>query len=199
MDNIHVRGILKIKNSLLIVSFSILLGGWTLVTNLVLEQPRGTDWSLTEDYRQIENYTRNNLVLSTYGLRTLGTKLSFKQIRFFCHKKIPGRTFDIATTTNSSGNQLVQYFTAQTNIFPETCGSYYRLSDDNSKLANQCARCGLQSSKYFVGKWHHDGRVIANRLVDHTAFCYWKDCSCENEFEESVNETHQDMPYENNV
>ena len=127
------------------------------------------DWSLTDNYQQIEEYKNNKLVLSAYGLRALGTKLPFKQLRFFCHKTIPGRTFDIATTTNSSGNHVVQYFTAKTSIFPESCGSYYRLSDDNSKLATQCARWGLQS-KYFVGKWHHEGRAIANRLVDHTAF-----------------------------
>ena len=127
------------------------------------------DWSLTDDYRQIEEYKTNKLALSTDGLRTLGTKLSFKQLRFFCHKRIPGRTFDIATTTNSSGNHVVQYFTAQTNIFPESCGSYYRLSDDNSKLATQCARWGFQSN-YFVGKWHHEHGAIANRLVDHAAF-----------------------------
>ena len=127
------------------------------------------DWSLTDNYQQIEEYKNNKLVLSAYGLRALGTKLPFKQLRFFCHKTIPGRTFDIATTTNSSGNHVVQYFTAQTNIFPESCGSYYRLSDDNSKLATQCARWGFQS-KYFVGKWHHERRAIANRLVDHTAF-----------------------------
>ena len=128
------------------------------------------NWSLTNNYQQIEEYKNNKLVvLSAYGLRALGTKLPFKQLRFLCHKKIPGRTFDIATTTDSSGNQVVQYFTAQTSIFPESCGSYYRLSDDNSKLATQCARWGFQS-KFFVGKWHHEHRAIANRLVDHTAF-----------------------------
>ena len=129
------------------------------------------DFSLTDDYRQIKKYEKNKLALTTYGLRTLGTKLSFKQLRFFCHKKIPGRTFDIATTTNSSGNHVVQYFTAQTDILPELCGSYYRLPKDNSTLASQCVRWGFQSTKYFVGKWHNDLRpIVANRLLDHAAF-----------------------------
>ena len=157
------------KKSLLIISFSNLLGGWTLITNLVLEQSEGLDWSLTKKYRQIKEYKTNKLALSTDGLHTLGTKMSFEQLRFFCHKKIPGRTFDIATTTNSSGNQVVQYFTAQTNDLPESCGSYYRLSDDNSTLAGQCARWGYQSKKEFVGKWHSD-LSSENRLLDHAAF-----------------------------
>ena len=157
------------KKSLLIISFSNLLGGWTLITNLVLEKSEGMDWSLTKKYRQIKEYKTNKLALSTDGLHTLGTKMSFEQLRFFCHKKIPGRTFDIATTTNSSGNQVVQYFTAQTNDLPESCGSYYRLSDDNSKLAGQCARWGYQNSTKFVGKWHSDASS-KNRLLDHAAF-----------------------------
>ena len=160
------------KKSLLIISFSNLLGGWTLITNLVLEQSEGMDWSLTKKYRQIKEYKTNKLALSTDGLHTLGTEMSFEQLRFFCHKKIPGRTFDIATTTNSSGNQVVQYFTAQTNDLPESCGSYYRLSDDNSTLAGQCARWGYQNRKKFVGKWHSDGGPASseNRLLDHAAF-----------------------------
>ena len=160
------------KKSLLIISFSNLLGGWTLITNLVLEQSEGMDWSLTKKYRQIKEYKTNKLALSTDGLHTLGTKMYFEQLRFFCHKKIPGRTFDIATTTNSSGYQVVQYFTAQTNDLPESCGSYYRLSDDNSTLAGQCARWGYQSSTKFVGKWHYDAGPASseNRLLDHAAF-----------------------------
>ena len=160
------------KKSLLIISFSNLLGGWTLITNLVLEKSEGMDWSLTKKYRQIKEYKTNKLALSTDGLHTLGTKMSFEQLRFFCHKKIPGRTFDIATRTNSSGNQVVQYFTAQTNDLPESCGSYYRLSHDNSTLAGQCARWGYQSGNNFVGKWNsdYDQSSPENRLLDHAAF-----------------------------
>ena len=132
------------------------------------------DWSLTSDYRQIEEYKKNKLALSTYGLHTLGTKLSFKQLRFFCHKKIPGRTFDIATTTNSSGNHVVQYFTAQTDTNPESCGSYYRLYDDNSTLAGECARWGRRLSKYYVGIWHNDVRPINDRLLNHAAYIGYK-------------------------
>jgi hypothetical protein len=95
--------------------------------------------------------------------------MSFKQLRFFCRKKIPGRSFDIATEKNNLGHHVVQYFTAQTNTFPKSCGSYYRLSDDNSILASQCSQWGYQS-KYFVGKWHHAGFASNNRLFNHLAF-----------------------------
>ena len=124
------------------------------------------DWSLTDNYREIEKYKTNKLVLSTNGLRTLREKLSFKQLRFFCHKKIPGRTFDIATTTNSSGQNVTKYFTAETDDRPKSCGSYYPLFDDNSTLAGQCARWGHQSAQ-----WGPESRPDSNNsLMDHAAF-----------------------------
>ena len=129
------------------------------------------NWSLTNDFRQIEEYKENKLALSTDGFRALGTKLSFKQLRFLCHKKIPGPTFDIATMTNSSGRQVIQYFANENQtIFPESCGSYYRLSDDNSKIASRCKEWGYESSKFGVGKWHHDDMPTNNRLLKVPAF-----------------------------
>ena len=136
---------------------------------MVLEQPRGTDWSLTEESTNRKLYSKQSRALNIRASYPRN-KIIFQANQIFLSQEDARTTLDIATTTNSSGNQVVQYFTAQTNIFPETCGSYYRLSDNNSKLANQWARWGLQSSKYFVGKWQHDGRVIANRLVGHAAF-----------------------------
>ena len=62
------------KKSLLSISFSNLLGGWTLITNLVLEKSEGMDWSLTKKYRQIKEYKTNKLALSTDGLHTLEQK-----------------------------------------------------------------------------------------------------------------------------
>ena len=141
---------------------------------MVLEQSRRMDWSLTTNYRQIEEYKMNKLALSTLALRDLGKQLSFTQLRFFCHKKVPGRIFDIATSTNSSGKQVVQYFTAQTNTLPESCGSYYRLDDDNSTIARKCAEWGYKSSKYNVGKWHHDDMPVTDRLFNHVAFVAYK-------------------------
>jgi hypothetical protein len=149
--------------------FVILAGGWTLISSLVLQQSEGLEWSLTNDYRQISGNS-NNLGLSTDALRSLGERMPFKQLRFFCHKKIPGRTFDIATKLNNLGHHVVQYFTAQTNTFPDSCDSYYLLSDDNSITAKECANWGNMDGKYSVGKWHHGGHSPSHRLFDHMAF-----------------------------
>ena len=146
------------------------LGGWTMVSNLVLYQSKGMDWSLANDYQQISEYKNQKLAISSIALRYLESKMSFNQLRFFCHKKIPGRVFDIATKINSLGEQVIKYFTAQTNTFPKSCGSYYRLPDDNSKLARQCSKWGRESEKYFVGQWHHDGFLVKDRLFNHPAF-----------------------------
>jgi hypothetical protein len=151
-------------------NFFYLVGGWTLISNIVLKQSRGIDWSLANDHRQISEYNNKKLGLSTHALRALGTKMSFKQLRFFCRKKIPGRSFDIATKINSLGHHVVQYFTAQTSTLPISCGSYYRLSDDNSILASQCSKWGYSQSRYYVGKWHHAGRQSNDRLFDLSAF-----------------------------
>ncbi|XP_028416056.1 uncharacterized protein LOC114539640 isoform X1 [Dendronephthya gigantea] len=146
-------------------------GGWTLVNNLVQNGSKEMDWFLANDYRRISEYKNKNLALSTYALRDLRSKMSFNQIRFFCRKKIPGRVLDIATKTNSLGQQVIKYFTAQTNTFPKSCGSYYRLPDDNSILASQCSRWGRESNNtYFVGKWGIDGSQVKARLFNHPAF-----------------------------
>ena len=122
---------------------------------------------MTNDYRQIVKYSNNKLGLSTDALRALKEKMLFKQLRFFCHKKIHGRTFDIATKINSLGHRVVQYFTAQTNTFPDSCGSYYALPDDNSITARECAKWGYIAGKYAVGKWHHEGFSSSDRLFNH--------------------------------
>ena len=129
------------------------------------------DWSLANDYRQISEHENQKFGLSTEALRHLGSKMLFNQLRFFCRKMIPGRVIDIATNkSNSLGQQVIKYFTAQTNTFPQSCGSYYRLPDDNSILASQCSQWGYQSGKYLVGKWHHAGYPIKDRLFNHMAF-----------------------------
>ena len=134
------------------------------------------NWHLTDDYEEIDEYKTNKLALSTRGFRALGTKMSFSQIRFFCRKRIPGRTFDVATTTNSLGKKVIQYFEAQTNTMPNSCGSYYRLPDDNSIMASRCTQWGYSTSrrKYYVGLWHHGGYPSNDRLLNHAAFIGFK-------------------------
>lgn len=127
------------------------------------------NWPLTNDYQKIDEYKKNKLALSSKGLDALGAKMSFNQLRFFCHKGIPGRTFDIATTTNGLGKKVIEYLKAQTNKFPKSCGSYYRLSNDNSLMGGRCARWGYES-RYFLGQWHHTGMPSNDRLFNHPIF-----------------------------
>ena len=129
------------------------------------------DWSLANDYQQISEYENQKLALSTNALRDLESKMSFNQLRCFCRKKIPGRVFDIASNkSNSLGQQVIKYFTAQTNILPKSCGSYYRLPDDNSTLAGQCSGWGHESKNFSVGKQSIDNSAVKDRLFNHAAF-----------------------------
>ena len=50
---------------------------------------------------------------------------------------------------------------------PDSCGSYIKLWDDNSNLANLCADWGYENGNYDVGKWGHEGM---RELYDHPAF-----------------------------
>ena len=133
------------------------------------------DWSLENDYQKISEYKTKKLALSTDALRDLRSKMSVNQIRFHCHKKIPGQVFDIATNkTNKLGQEVIKYFTAQTNIRPESCESYYRLPDDNSTLASNCSQWARESKTKDVGKWHGDGAPVEDRLFNHVAFILHK-------------------------
>ena len=108
-------------------------------------------------------------------MKELRTLLNFTQLRFHCKKQNPGRTFHIATVKNSSGEAVVQYFSGQTDVLPDACGSFYKMNDDNSKLANKCQRWGREGS-YLVGKWGHEtGGGLGSdqnetRLFNHAIF-----------------------------
>ena len=83
-------------------------------------------------------------------MKELWTHLSFTQLRFHCSKQ-QGRTFHVTTVTNSTGEAVVQYFSGQTNVQPDACGSFVRMENDNSGLAGACD----QWDGY--GKWGYGG------------------------------------------
>ena len=121
--------------------------------------------SLQTSYRKIDSYRSNNLVLANDGINDLRKHLPFTQMRFYCSKP-QGRTFHVATVTNSSREAVIQYFTGQTETKPASCGSFKRLEGDNSYLSGQCAKWGLENDNYFVGKWGFQG---ARELYNHPA------------------------------
>ena len=111
-------------------------------------------------------------------MNELRTYLNFTQVRFHCRKK-GGRTFHIATALNSKGEAAVQYFSNQTDDMPVSCGSYWRMNDDNSELATACNRWGKENDNHYVGKWGiqrgsyiHQLGLPENRLFDHAAYVF---------------------------
>ena len=130
--------------------------------------PLSVHWS----YRAISRYHSNNIFLTTYAMRELRSHLSFTQLRFHCSKQ-QGRTFHVTTAANSSGEAVVKYFSGQTDVQPESCGSFVRMEDDNSKLAKICHQWGVEGEvKHNVSKWSSSHRY-ENRLYYHTVIVWY--------------------------
>ena len=118
------------------------------------------------DYReQLQNYNSNDHVLTMEGFGKLREDTGFKQMRFYCHKKIPGKVFHVATETNSLGEAVIQYFTGKSITPPHACDSFSAFPDDNSTLSRNCAAWGIMKT---YGSWGKNQTFIlnmCNRLV----------------------------------
>ena len=117
-------------------------------------------------YRGISS---DQMVLTKDAMAELRTNLSFTELRFHCNKK-NGRTFHVTTAANSSGKAVVQYLSGQTDVQPNSCGSFVRMENDTSKLGGACERWGRENGVYEVGKWGEG--LDQDRLYDHTAFVF---------------------------
>ena len=113
-------------------------------------------------------------------MKELRALINFTQLRFHCKKEGFRRTFHIATVKNSSGEAVVRYFSGQTDVLPHACHSFYKMSDDDSNLANNCQKWGKDNGRYFVGKWGHEmdaalgSYLNETRLFNHAAFVFNK-------------------------
>jgi len=87
-------------------------------------------------------------------MNELTTHMPFTQLRFHCSKQ-QGRTFHVTTVANSTGEAVVQYFSGQTDVQPDACGSFARVENDNSVLAGVCDEWGFDGASYYIGKWGH--------------------------------------------
>ena len=85
-------------------------------------------------------------------MKELWTHLSFTQLRFHCSKQ-QGRTFHVTTVANSSGEAVVQFFSGQTDVLPDACGSFVRMENDNSHASKVCEDWGVEKGVKNVGKW----------------------------------------------
>ncbi|XP_020606189.1 adhesion G protein-coupled receptor L1-like [Orbicella faveolata] len=142
-------------------------GGWLLVSNAVIDSSFSTpQLSLETTYRGIGNYHNSKTFLTKSAMTDLRSHLSFTQLRFHCSKQ--GRTFHVTTVANSTGEAVVQYFSGQTDVQPDACGSFVRMDNDNSRLAGVCDQWGSDGER-FPGKW---GILTADedRLSNNAAF-----------------------------
>ncbi|KAJ7382418.1 hypothetical protein OS493_035067, partial [Desmophyllum pertusum] len=90
-----------------------------------------------DSYREmLPNYNSNNQFLLRNGFNQLKNDMGFTQIRFYCFKNETGRVFHIMTNKNTTRADVVKYFT-ESDTMPRACGSFTRLPDDNSSLAQK--------------------------------------------------------------
>jgi len=80
----------------------------------------------------------------------------------------------VTTVTNSSGEAVVQYFSGQTDVQPDACGSFARMDDDDSLMAGLCHEWGAdnwyaQHTAFKIGKWGPP-TYQGQRSTDHAAF-----------------------------
>ena len=103
------------------------------------------------------------MILTKTAINELRTHLSFTQLRFHCSKN-NGRTFHVTTAANITGEAIVQYFSGQTDVQPASCGSYFRMENDNPRLAGVCQKWGWGAS------WGEG--FDQERLYSHPAWIY---------------------------
>ena len=114
----------------------------------------------SDSYREIlPKYNSNKQYLKRNGFNQLKIDMGFTQIRFYCFKKERGRVFHIMTNKNVSGADVVTFFT-NSDTMPEVCGSFTRLPDDNSTLANDCGNWGYPDTN----RWGHYQNINNKRL-----------------------------------
>ncbi|KAK3704677.1 hypothetical protein QZH41_002543 [Actinostola sp. cb2023] len=155
-------------------------GGWTIVKRTVLQSTTLPNHLVYRTYDVIcafDKYDQNVVPIGAAMLDILN-KMGFHQIHFYCHKKSVGRVVSIMTKNNTAGQQVVRYFTddafAKT-TFPDACGSFDRLPEDTSILAQNCAKWGKDSAgKVQVNKWgrypgNGGGRLVSYPIVIETS------------------------------
>ena len=123
--------------------------------------------SVETSYKGISNYHNTQTFLTKSAMNELWSHSPFTQLRFHCSKQ-HGRTFHVTTVANSTGEAVVKYFSGQTDVQPDACGSFIRMENDNSRLAGVCRKWGYNGVSYKVGKW--GSALDQERLYNHVAF-----------------------------
>ncbi|KAK3737280.1 hypothetical protein QZH41_019807 [Actinostola sp. cb2023] len=151
-------------------------GGWTIVKRKILQNATLPSGQLYYTYDVISAFSKydQNVVPTGKAMLDILNKMGFHQIHFYCHKKSVGRVVSIMTKNNTAGQQVVRYFTDDAfalTTFPDVCGSFDRLPEDTSILAQNCDKWGKDSAgKVQVNKWGHypsngEGRLVSYPIV----------------------------------
>ena len=149
-----------------VLIFVFILGGWLLISSIVFDTAAPNQMTVVPSYRGINT---SQMVLTRGAVNELRSHLGFTQIRFHCSRH-PGHIFHVATAANSTGEAVVQYFSGQTDVQPDACGSFVRMDNDNSIMSRQCHQWGWENGTYKVGKWGHSRDQ--DRLYIYPAFVY---------------------------
>ena len=152
------------------------VGGWLLVMNVVIGSSPLSQLFFVTSYGDISGFHSNKMVITKSAMKELRTHLPYTKLRFHCSKQ-KGRTFHVTTAANSTGNAVVQFFSGQTDALPDSCGSFVRMADDNSRLASMCHDWGFENGMAKVGKWSMKASTgwAAGRdgkLDDHACFVF---------------------------
>ncbi|KAK3741479.1 hypothetical protein QZH41_002694 [Actinostola sp. cb2023] len=146
------------------------VAGRTIVKRIILQSPKKPSKTFYHTYDVISAFSKynQNVVPTGAAMLDILNKMGFHQIHFYCNKKSVGRVVNIMTKNNTAGQQVVRYFTddafAKT-TFPDACGSFDRLSEDTSILANNCAKWGKDHlGTVRVNKWSYKGKRGVGRL-----------------------------------
>ena len=110
-------------------------------------------------------YSSNDHVLKMRGFMDLRANMGFEQMRFYCHKKIPRKSFHVATKGNSLGEAMVQYFIGNTTTPPQACDLFSTFPDDNSTLSLKCADWGTLQFPDIWGIDNSYALIMSHRLV----------------------------------
>ncbi|KAK3722558.1 hypothetical protein QZH41_011353, partial [Actinostola sp. cb2023] len=158
-------------------------GGWTIVKRIILQSPKKPSKTFYHTYDVISAFSKynQNVVPTGAAMLDILNKMGFHQIHFYCNKKSVGRVVNIMTKNNTAGQQVVRYFTddafAKT-TFPDACGSFDRLSEDTSILANNCAKWGKDHlGTVRVNKWSYKRETRGWSVVVSSVRYAWSNSS----------------------
>lgn len=155
-------------------------GGWLKIAGYSVQQPGPALTTLSFLTDQVSKLSllksAQPVALTSSAVKRLAESTKAAQLRFTCNGVRP---VDFATSTNEKGAKAFNYFIDAEDITrPLACGSFYRMSNDNSFIAKQCnnwrdsrwSRSGsgsLEHNIYFYNAYvPHKYHINGNHLCD---------------------------------